>query len=162
MNSLIVIDVQKSMEDYIDFNIVDFIDYLNQFDKILYIYDKSFNESEQDVKNWLYEYNLSEDMLNSITFVEKEYGFFREAMDNLDHKELVNIIKQMIKTDEYNYENDGLYIYLPSNLEELIYYFNMYKNSTLIGGMEGECLTEIMILLDALNINYKVNKRFIY
>lgn len=123
--------------------------------------------------------------------IEKQYAFFRGFMDlGIDRDSLINLAKFMLNNNIYDfrmipndddiekkflklfkneeeildlYHNniDGYSFYLPddliNNLQEKI-----IDGVVLCGGAEKECLAEVALLLDVLDINYTIDKSIIY
>ena len=182
--TIIVVDVQPGHQDFISFDIYDFTNYLNENkDKnILYLFNGTElgYEDEYELKQWLYEYGLDENTY--INFHEKGYGFFRDLMDNsyVDNGDIVKIGKEMIKNDIYDYRefdddikekyeeiyniySDDYLMYIPDDIVDF-FKNNIYSNETseIIGGGQGECLTEIELLLNIMDLKYVENFDFIY
>ena len=123
------------------------------------------------------------------TVISKEYAFFRDVMDSghLDDEAIVSLGKLMLKhnindmrevlekpediQDKFNkilekedinldYFEDYI-MYLPEVLDSLRE--NIEQNVTLVGGGGvDECLREIELCLDILDIKYKINNGFVY
>jgi hypothetical protein len=182
-NSIIVVDVQPMYKKYIDFNISDFVEHIQTFDKILFFYVGSENsgigtDTEEDIMQWLVsEYEFPEERLGNITFIDKGYAFFREYMDStsLDDDDIIKIVKYLIEYDLHDtrdVEDPKVRkdLGLPEDIEECIYLpgeFDItdirgFENSELVGGGADECLREIELYLQAYNFPYHKNYRFIY
>lgn len=183
--TIIVVDIQPSYKKYINFDINSFCDFLNNHNgQILYLYngpDLGY-EDENEIFDWLLDNGLNEDKYYNITFFEKNYGFFRDIMDKyISDDNIVEIIKYLInnniqdsrnfseKDKEYlisngiseDYLNDDYSIYLP----ELYNFFKSYlnkNNNILVGGGYKECLKEVELLLNSMDINYIKQFEYVY
>jgi hypothetical protein len=146
-------------------------------------------DSESQVKEYFFENDLDEEKLEDIKFREKTYAWFRGWMDD-DHvsddvkrKVIIKVAREMIMTrnwdsrdideerypillgdlwEEYGVEDmvlGGDNLYIPSiDLGEL----KKFSGGYLCGGGQHECLAEIQLLMNALNIKYKLMREFIY
>jgi len=180
-NDVIVVDVQPSYKSYIDFSMLEFCEFLNGCNNILYFYNgmELCLDNESQVRRFLYENGFDKWKMKDIQFVDKTYGFLRGWMDmGID----VGIIKKAIRYMMSKRENDsrdipyeewlsvipdlGDYegidsepIYLPSfSMAQL----KSFQGSYLVGGGRNECLKEVEILLSTFNIHVIKVERFIY
>jgi hypothetical protein len=101
---LIVVDIQPTYNPYFNFNLSEFIEYLNSdlYDIILYLYNgKEFGyEDNNEIFYWLIENGLNDELEYRITFFEKNYGFFRDFMDSgYQEDDIVNIGKYLIENN---------------------------------------------------------------
>ena len=83
-NRCIVVDIQPMYEEWINFSIQDFVEYLESKDKVLFFYVGSENsglgeDTKEDVMLWLVDNGLDEDRLDNFTFIEKGYAFFNKS-----------------------------------------------------------------------------------
>ena len=186
MNKVISVDIQPEYDNVIHFNLYEFFNYITDRSPILYLYNGAESGLSSDTKDTILKYafesnvNLYE---KDILFIDKGYGFFRGWMDNgLDE----NVIKEMFiyllehnlsdSRDVISNENDIKKIIPSANdyeydtiLKEPLFLpsmdlnvFNHFDNSELVGGAANECLAEVRIILEALDIKYDLNKKFIY
>ena len=123
-------------------------------------------------------YDFPEDKIDDITFIDKGYGFFRSWMDmDVDEDTTIEVIRYMLKNDmsdsreleedeleeltgdEYDADmgNDPLSI-----LDIPLTLLKRFNNSNIVGGAANECLAEVVLFLDALNIKYNTVRKFIY
>ena len=182
--TILIVDIQPGHKNYISFDIYDFVEYLNKNKEknILYLFNGTElgYDSEYDIKNWLIKYGLDDDIY--IEFYEKTYGFFRDLIDTgIDDKYIIELGKYMIYNSLYSLndipDNYKLEFYKNNNIDLNEYSFftipydikefledNIYKNEILelLGGGKDECLLEIKLLLNMMNINYNENYDFIY
>ena len=181
--SLLVIDVQPAHSQFISFDISKFTDYLNSYKgTINYIFngpDLGY-EDENELVEWLVENGLDYDMVDTINFIPKSYGWIRDPMDQgFDESDISNVLAYMMKKkiqDSMDLEadelddiiNDQNFIdsILANNtvfgLPDIYDEMKRIPKSVLVGGGKGECLLEMEITMDAMNIKYKRNNKFIY
>lgn len=153
---------------------------MNQSKNILYFYngiETVGEDTEEDIKYWLYENGLDEDKFEDIKFIDKGYAFFRDWMDeDVEVKTIMKTIRYMVtnriwttfeipkdifeKLTDGQIEQDQFIMRIPEtiSLSEL----KKYNNAFLVGGGCEECLGEIKILLDSFNIKYTLMSKFIY
>lgn len=180
-NELVVVDVQPAYKNYIKFNIESFINYIKEqnYSKILYLFngpDFGF-ESEQEIKEWLFEIvNYDEDLcefIHTFKFYEKNYGFYRDLMDSdYDEDDIIKLIKYMndkketdsrdLKDSEWEklkIENPKPnHIYIPDVIDIL----KNHNNIHLCGGGKTECLKAVEICLKVLGKDYKLLYKWVY
>jgi len=187
-NKLIVVDIQEDYEKFIKFDLYKFAKDLVEFEgDILYLYNGPSLGFEDDTEiiEWLWEmldYDEAVlEKLEEITFIDKSYGWARDAIDiEIEDEHIIEILRLMIKTDIQNsgdlYINDLRKIKIPFELEnsldsrtlsiELppfdIDILKKYKGATILGGGKIECLYEVKLLMDAMRIKYKEFKPYIY
>lgn len=131
--------------------------------------------------NEKYDYELDNSFWNRVTFYDKGYGFFRDWMDTgADETILKKAIKYMISKRIYDSreieDEEWMEILnikdntLPKFLEyEMISIpdipmntLKKFSGSYLVGGGRYECLAEVKILMDTLNIRYTMVRKWIY
>jgi hypothetical protein len=142
--------------------------------------------TKDDYKHWLLDNELNEDILNYAQFYDKGYAFFRYCMDNyVDESATVNFVRFMYNNDirdsrdmtremwakylrEYRrLDRKEVYELLKHsgdcvNVPDLMDYLKEFRNIVLTGGGINECLKEVEIALQALNISYQTDNRFTY
>jgi len=135
-------------------------------------------DSEQQVITYLYEEGCDDTVVDRIHFAEKDYGFFRNWMDeSVDDDVIIKTIRYMMSndmTDVREIEDELFLKYLSDNdvpdLEDGPLYLPSFdyeflkklSNVTVGGGGDGECLTEITLLMDALKVRYKLQRKWVY
>ena len=178
--ALLVVDIQPAHEQFINFDIYEFTEYLNSYKGIInYIFngpDMGY-EDENELRDWLIDYGLDFNIADNINFIPKSYGWIREPMDGgADTNEIIKVLKYMMKNKIYDSRNINEEDYINLNIsEEMIEFIeigfglpDIYKQmiklpkSILVGGGKTECLLEMEITMDAIGIKYKRNKSFIY
>ena len=178
MNTLVIVDVQPAYENYIDFDINNMFKYISHFDNILWLYNGESVGYDDDLEYWLdSEYDFYE--TDNITFFKKEYGYFRNLIDaHIDEEIITKIGKYMLDHDFYDSrdlsDKDFEKLDLDDKVIEILQFDGIWFNNslieelkdlnsiTLIGGGQDECLKEIEIYCNILNINYSLNTKFIY
>jgi hypothetical protein len=100
---LIIVDIQPEYEEFFNFNIYDYIEFLNinykKFNKIILLYNGYETLgmiTENDFRFWLLENGLEEDVLNYIETYDKSYAFFRFCLDsNIEDDMIITLVKWM-------------------------------------------------------------------
>jgi hypothetical protein len=199
--SLIVVDIQPFYHQYhknITPQLLEHIrDNSNQYKNIIWFFNAEevigIEEDIHDMTDYIMDFEIiSEDQFDSINFIDKDFGFFRNWLDaQVDDDFIKYVVKHMIQEDVVDIRE------LDEEVFKMLFqtYFNLneedlqnewadeYKffldnpinipqfkwqairnlgNVDLCGGSENECLAEIEILLEAVDV--KVNKlnKFIY
>jgi len=186
---LIVIDVQPEYKQYFSHMINDFIGFLNdnfsEMDQLTFFYngDNIGMISEDNYKNWLFDYGLNEEVIQFSNFYDKGYGFFRYCMDrNIDEDKIVNLIRYMIEKDVFDsreldedFWNEFVERYGSEDIRQLLEFakdsmeipdlmdeLKNYYNVMLCGGGIDECLKEVELALKVLNKPYTVLTEYTY
>jgi 3-polyprenyl-4-hydroxybenzoate decarboxylase len=174
-SNILVVDVQRAYEPYckrVAGKIMDLLN--NSTGKVLILYNgETANETEDDVIEYMVRNGLDEDLAYTLPKIQKEYGFFRNWMDQgVSDKTIIAAIRFLVQhkeietfemeselpesiLDELNkcgvsLDNDSLQI------PELS--VAMLKNLSpfyMCGGGRSECLREIELLCNAFNIRYR-------
>lgn len=181
---LVSIDIQPSSDQFLSFKISDFIHYLNNYKgKIYYIFngpELGFDD-EDELKEWLYYNELKDETFDRIEFIEKDYGWLRDAIDSgYSNNDIIEVLKLMIKKDSWDSRDletkdlnklnisedfkevlvdEEINLSLPYIIKEIK---KLPKTGIIIGGGENECLLEMQLLTQAMNKKYKTNKKFVY
>lgn len=85
--SVLAVDIQPCYYPYLkkSINLYDFTHFLNETTgKIFYYFNSDsygFDDTEDSLVDWLIDRGLEEKTFDNITFIEKDYGFFRNWMD---------------------------------------------------------------------------------
>ncbi len=178
---LIVVDIQPSSDQYMRFDNEEFVKFLNLHEgEINYFFNgpELGYEDESAVIDWLNYNGLTNE---SINFIEKDFGWIRDPMDQqYNENSIIKTLQYMIKKDYYDARdlseselrklnidedlledllNENTYIGLPSVIEEMK---DLPKSGMIVGGGENECLLEMEITLQALKKKYKRNNKFTY
>lgn len=143
-------------------------------------------DTVREQKEYLLEWGMDEDRIDDIDFVEKDYAFFRGWMDTgIDEDIIIATGKYMIKkniNDSRDLEVKDFMKFLPrpyrdtfTDEDELfdkddaliipdidLNLLKRYNNAYLVGGGKNECLEEIRLLMEMLNMRYKKLQKFIY
>ncbi len=189
---LIVVDIQPAHANYITFDLDEYVEYINSYTgDIYYVFngEELGYEGVGELTDWLYDIGINEEAIDNFTFIEKSYGFIRDAMDRgVDQAEIISILKYMddngvqsieeliedkgidtvisdlgFSPEEQDYledvEDGSLAFYFPSVIDEIK---DLPDAGIIIGGGKKECLLEIELLLKALGKSYKRNNEFVY
>lgn len=178
--ALVVCDVQPhDVGTFITFKMGDFARFVNEFDKVLVLYngDSCGWESEGQMQEFYFDIGID---LDKCEFFDKGYGFFRELMDsNVDDEAIVTAIKALKATDEIDsrelseeeFEKTGLSKYFDYEERNDYSFYYPYDldgkltkmgDFTLIGGAKEECLKELALMLNAMDAKYRVEGKFTY
>lgn len=189
--TIINVDIQSEYQSSISF-LREWTGFINDNyidNEIVFLYNgESLGmTNEQEYQMWLWENGIKERVLDTSTFFDKGYGFFRSCMDNGREEEFIvdlvefmwdnnirdtrDIDKQMWKEyieykDDFNQDMIDILkdhmevLYIP----ELMDYLNrsIRGNIQLTGGGTYECLREVEIALQALNKNYNIIEQYTY
>ena len=169
MECLVVVDVQPAYEDSIYFDVGSLIKQMESYDWVVLLFNGKYMglDSKFDVMEWFLNQGMSEELLSEINFVEKSYGFFRPWMDTgVEEEVIVGVAKRMIKEDiwdsrdiEHGIDNcDSIGLPDPCVIEALI----GLGKATVCGGGHEECLKEIELVMDSLDVDYVRDHRFVY
>ena len=189
--TIINVDIQPEYEDYISFNLGEWVEFINKAAKnnrIVFLYNGALTLGmidESSYKEWLFELGVKNRVLNNIVFFDKGYAFFRYCMDNnINEDEIVDLLKFMVKHDvndsrdineemwnsfmkEFKYEQSNIRD-LIEMADDMIYipdlmdFLSNYNHIILTGGGSNECLKEVEIALKTLGKKYDSLTRFIY
>ena len=183
--TLVIVDVQPAYSDFLSFDISDLCEWLNEkseeFHKIIFLFNGEDLglDSWSDISLWYNENGLDETIVQVEEF-EKNYGFFRDLMDNgVDFDDIIKLGKYMfsnnigdvndVPLEFFNttgFEEDvivtlmggGYSFYIPDAIDLL----EKVDNLVLIGGGVDECLAEVEILCDILDKTYILDNDWTY
>lgn len=184
---LMIVDVQPAYESYIKFNISDFVQWLNStnYNQIYFLFNgeaQGYADNWDAVKTWYKEHGLKNKILVKTKDLEKEYGFFRDLMDEAyEDDEIIPLVQYLIKHPEFNnaqqldfddlfdltqnselakeISRGGLDLWIPPIADTFQKITNPIE---LVGGSKKQCLAEIALLLKVLNKPFTINKNWIY
>lgn len=105
--NLISVDIQPEYQDYLSFDLNDYLQYLNTnidvLSSLTFLYngaDTLGMVSEGDFQMWLVENGFEEENLNYSRFYDKGYAFFRYCMDEgIDDEDIVELVQYMSSHD---------------------------------------------------------------
>lgn len=189
--TIISVDIQPEYEEYISFNLSDWVDFINEQSNkndIIFLYNGEWilgMIDEDSYKFWLIEHGVNEDVVYNATFYDKGYAFFRYCMDNnIDDDNIVDLLKFMMKHDindtrdidedtwdkyikETTYDQQDIRDLLESsddmiNIPDLMEFLDDYSNIILHGGGVSECLKEVEIALLSLEKDFEILTEFTY
>lgn len=190
--TIINVDIQPEYESHISFNLGKWGQMINQNSEnnnIVFLYngyDTLGMVSESDYKLWLIDtVGIDEDVVESSTFYDKGYAFFRYCMDGgIDEENIVDLVKYMVNnnitdTRDINSEMWDDYMERTGHNQEdvrellenaddmltipdLMSFLQNYRNIVLLGGGINECLKEVEIALLSLDKDYQIIKEYVY
>lgn len=183
---LIIVDIQPAHKKFIDFNMNDFISWINNsgFDQIFCLYngpELGYVDDEFMINQWYIDWGL--DMNIDINYYEKSYGWFRDIMEKLPDEDIIKIGKYMIEYDILDsrdlskkdieimkkeninvtyFGSEDYIMYIPELKDYLLE--NIYSEDEIIlcGGGSDECYKEVSLLLEMIELPYKEKIKFIY
>lgn len=178
-STLLVCDIQPDYIDHIKFDMEDFIEYVETFSDIKWLYNgpELGYGSLETLIAWLHSYGLSEETINKIDFFEKGYGYYRDSMEYCNsNDEVIDILKIMSKNnydtsselteeDLKNFDDDtkeNIIKYPFSNNADVQEFLSESNNYILVGGAFDECLAEVRIDLEVLGLAYKIKYEYTY
>ena len=157
MKNLVVVDIQPCYQPWFHSNLLsELAKLLESAKNIIWYYngpDVGVDDSDNCIIDMMIDY-VNEEILQSITFIEKGYGFLRDWMDN--GVEDAEIIKALRKNDDC-YHNEYGEIYIPPYIEK-----PNLKSCYICGGGDQQCLKEMEILFKYWKIQTKRINSAIY
>jgi len=184
--NLIIVDVQPTYNKFIDFDIGEFVSWINNssFDEVFCLYngpELGYEDDEWRISNWYYDWGLDRDI--SFRFFEKSYGWFRDFMEDMDDDNIISIGKYMIEHDIWDSRyfkkkdikilkdrgistrylgKESRVMYIPELKDYLSN--NIYTNEEIIicGGGVDECYKEVNMLLEMMGYKFKEKIKFVY
>lgn len=189
--TIINVDIQPEYQNYITFNLDNWVDFINnnsEINNIIFLYngaDTLGMIDEYSYKEWLLELGVDEDVLYNATFYDKGYAFFRYCMDNsIDEDNIADLVKYMVKhniTDSRDIDEEMWNNYMIEtnhtqqdvrdllenagdmiSIPDLMDFLDNYSNIILTGGGINECLKEVEIALLSLDRDYYTLSEFVY
>lgn len=185
--NLLVVDVQPAYDRWCSAVAPRIMQLLNAHSGnkyCLYNAEGLTDDSKHSVIEYFLENGLRQDRIDSIKFIEKSYGYFRNWMDNeVTERIIIKTIRAMVQnrvndskdldmnTVLTSYEQErGLKLWGIDWNEDSIYMPDFMPISLLkqispflmCGGARDQCLKEIELLCNAFNIKYKRIDSLIY
>lgn len=191
-NTIVSVDIQPEYAKNIHFDISEWCEYINKAHesgrRIIFLYngEEMGMIKEHEYFEWLAEAGIDESVIDSSTFYDKGYGFFRCAIDNgilvddiiklvkyMYHNQINSTVPEDFSSDQWNDfadENNlpiGKFIELFEsgdyiNIPDVMEFLNSFNSIELMGGDSNECLKEIEIIMYALDKDFEINNNFIF
>ena len=188
---LIVVDVQKSFHDFFTDNYVNELKkYCNEFSKVYQIWDNHHLGRNVD-KDYLYDEDPDEctnddlyEFTNQIDLIEKRYqydvdaDFYKRVLDNDVYKDVKSKEEnnELIKGDFFPTKEGTIIVFINNNhrwfhLPKKLYdIFVEIKEAqieekvlvTIVGGADGECITDIEVVAKSLGVKLTRDEKYIY
>ena len=188
---LIIVDVQKSFHDFFTDNYVNELKkYCNEFSKVYQIWDNHHLGRNVD-KDYLYDEDPDEgpngdlyEFTNQIDLIEKRYqydvdaDFYKRVLDNDVYKDVKSKEEnnELIKGDFFPTKEGTIIVFINNNhrwfhLPKKLYdIFVEIKEAqieekvlvTIVGGADGECITDIEVVAKSLGVKLKRDEKYIY
>lgn len=134
---------------------------------------------QHDIIPWWEDWGLNEDA--NVEWFDKGYGYLRGAMDQgVDDADIIKIIREMYQQkifdsrelfggdEEQIIEFVGEYVADIITTDAIsvewvsISKLKEYNKCLICGGGKDECLKEVLLLMNAFNIKYKIMSEFVY
>ena len=181
---LVVVDVQPAYESHISFE-TDMAEYLNKRTGKTLMYVNADDSGTTDdslysIQEWWLDAGLEAESFDRIKWFDKGYGYLREAIDyGASESDIISVIREMYRQsvsdsrdlyggdeekiieifgeDAASWINSGISVgwIAMGELKSMSPFY-------LCGGARDECLKEITLMCNALNIKYHLIDRFIY
>ena len=175
MTTLIVCDIQPEYASYMPFNVYNFVKYLNRvvnrYNNVVYFYNGSETVggvTEYELIDWLLDAGLREELLNSIKFFDKGYGFLRSAIDNnIDDRLIISTLRKMDSlgvTDSrylsprHKLACEDYTIWLNDSIDVM----KQFDYIRFVGGGVNECLKELILGCKAFKIKHTLKRKYVY
>ena len=188
---LIVVDVQKSFSEFFTDKYVDELKkYCNRFDRVYQIWDNHHLGKNVD-KDYLYDEDPVEhidddlyEFANRIDLIEKRYqydvdaDFYKRVLDNDVYKDVSSKEEnnELIKGDFFPTKegtiivfinNNHRWFHLPKKLYDIFVEITEAQTEenilvTIVGGADGECITDIEVAAKSLGVKFKRDEKYIY
>lgn len=175
INNLIICDIQPEYHFGITYNIYDFTTWLNKnaplYNTITYFYNGAWTLgmiNETELKFWLLDNGLDEDLLCKVEFVDKGYGFLRNAMDNeISDRLIISTLRKMKDLGIYDSRDLSTRFKLSNedyciSWNESFNYIDKYNNIHYVGGGINECLKELLLYTRAVKKKFKLITEWVY
>jgi len=180
--NVVVCDVQPEYDKWCNRIVAPLCNFLNNQTGKIYVWFNGQGMSSDemgDVKNYYEENGLDTEVNDRIIFIEKEYGFLRNWIDGgvpdriiikviramvqnkVDYSRLLNlnsVLNDIEQEELNNWEDDGIYFPYWFEVNEIRNMSPFY----ICGGGKDECLKEIELICNALNIKYKRINNLVY
>lgn len=183
---LVVVDVQPAYSNAFNFE-EELADLINKRsgETLMYVNADGTGTTEDtipDIQYWWMENGMDEEVIGDLEWLDKGYGYIRAPMDSgeVQDGEIIKVIREMYRQKA----NDSRELFdgdeeqmIEAFGEENLWWINEDAISVgwlamdqlkrmspfyVCGGGQDECLKEVLLMCNALNIKYKVVSRFVY
>ena len=188
---LIIVDVQKSFKEFFTDNYIkELKKYCKKFSKVYQIWDNHHLGKNVD-KDYLYDRDPEEEdtndlyeFPNQIDLIEKRYNydvtvdFYKPVLDESEYDEIKRKEDggELNRGDFFHTNEETIIVYIGNNhrwhhLPKKLYDLFMEITEaqvddnvsvTIVGGADGECITDIEVTAKALGVSFNSNKNYIY
>ena len=188
---LIIVDVQKSFKEFFTDNYIkELKKYCKKFSKVYQIWDNHHLGKNVD-KDYLYDRDPEEEdtndlyeFPNQIDLIEKRYqydvdaDFYKRVLDNDVYKDVKSKEEnnELIKGDFFPTKEGTIIVFINNNhrwfhLPKKLYdIFVEIKEAqieekvlvTIVGGADGECITDIEVVAKSLGVKLTRDEKYIY
>lgn len=180
-NKLVIVDIQEhDVGKHIKWDMNEFAEFVNGYKDVLVLFNgESLGwESKSDMKRYYDEIGID----TNLHFVEKEYGNFRDMMDEFGVDDATKFAKYVysrelntsqdldLDDEETHDEIDRLKIFdEPEDIDDYHISFpdydkdlKKYNGADIVGGACDECFSEVMILADVLGLKFRKINKWVY
>ena len=185
-NKLVIVDVQPEYADAIHFSVADLVAFTESYDRVLWLFngpELGFGD-EAHLREWLiYDKGADTDIVDTIEFGAKSYGFLRDVMEALPHDQIEAIGRSMVKYDVSDWRQLPRMVQVRHGLcegfvdrhgcgladveidgrhRDLGAHLTGFQGADIAGGAEYECLDEVCLLASFYGVTFRPIHRFIY
>lgn len=177
---LVIVDIQPAYSKAIYF-MEEFAQFVPQYDQILNLYVGELSgDTKQTIAKFYYQNRVPKEIIYKMRWFDKGYAFFRDMMDARmcymrddivrlvrfmirkkvnDSRELTQLQVAKLKIPDYTYDKlEDYYMGIPN----IRWILPKWNGCDICGGGLNECLEEVLILADALKLQYNVVNQFVY
>lgn len=180
---LVICDIQPAYQKVISahFDMRDFVKFAMQYSEVVVLYNgpELGYEDAGGIARWYNQYGVPGSVLRSWKWYEKNYNWFRDLMDKgcWHRKYLIKLIRYMIKMKKWDWrdlsEEEFEYLAIPDmtidlvhgygfNIPDLAFRIRRLDGADICGGGFNECLAEVTLLADALNVRLNIIHEYTY
>lgn len=186
-SKLAICDVQPAYQKNIEmaFDMREFAEFVNQYLEIYVMYNGPelgyVHDIPANIGRWYYKFGVKKETLQRMKWFEKNYNWFRDLMDAHGacwHRPyIVKLARYMIINRIWDWrelsEEDIKKLGIPDltqdelekwgfNIPDLAFRIRKLNGADICGGGINECLDEVMILAEAMNVQLNVIDAFTF
>jgi hypothetical protein len=158
MRVLVIVDVQKEFEDFIQHDLVAELSiYAEEFDKVYQIWDS--HKATGPTHSFPNQVKTVEKLFGKNHFSDDVKEFTKEAENSTEEGKLFKLSNEngyLVRVDN---NHDWFYVN-PEITNMLLEIKN--DNITLVGGADGECLEDVKVAMESFDLDVTMNDKYIY
>lgn len=173
-SSLLVVDVQPAYASSCEFIVRNVAQRINNTRKptcIMWVGESFTDDTQADVRDYLWRNGARPSKLDQCQFIEKDYGFFRSWMGNVNDADIIKVGQEMIRcgitdtremdlTTMMGDDFDGTDpLLLPSFSDSHLKWFDAFDTC---GGGSDACLAEIELYISMLGKKFNRLDSLVY